>query len=101
MGGTTTVRECSDPVVLIADHKELGVPLDSTDLVELLVLVDRGEKGFKERVFLVLDTAEGLKIKAYNAKSEMDPGVAILGRVVLVQIPWLPFMKATKSGFAE
>ena len=97
-----TVRECSDPVVIIAGNVELGVSLPKGgEEVELLVLVDRGEKGFKERVFLVLDTEEGVRIRAYNAVAEMEPGAVILGRVIVVKIPWLPYMKPTKSGFAE
>jgi len=103
--GSNVVAGCEDPVVIIAEHFALGVPLPSTlvDPVDLLVLVDRSKKTFAERKFLVVSIPgqRELIIGAYQAKSDVSSGAEILGQVVLVQIPWLPAMKPTKSGFME
>jgi hypothetical protein len=71
--------------------------------VDLVVLVDRAFTTFAERKFLVLQLPgdEELKIGAFATKQELPEGAEILGHVVLCQIPWLPSMKPTKSGFLE
>jgi len=95
---------CEDPIVIIAEHTSLGVPLppELTDPVDLIVLVDRNVTTYSERVFMVMDyPGIGLEIGAFASKAEMPPDVKIIGRVQLVQIPWLPAMKPTKSGFME
>lgn len=100
--GSATVQYCQDPVVIIAEHDAIGVelPPDLEGSVDLVVMVDRARNGFKERKFLVVDDGSGsLTIGAYLAKSEV-PG-EILGQIEYVQIPWLPCMKSTKSGFME
>ena len=103
--GSNVVASCEDPVVIIAEHTAMGVFLsDELDSpVDLVVLVDRALKNFAERKFLVLDIPgeSGLVIRAYPTKAEMPEGATILGQVELVQIPWLPCMKPTKSGFME
>jgi len=102
--GTPITTDCEDPVVIIAEHFSLGVPLPEvlTEPVDLLVLMDRAEKGFAERKFLVVDVpGEGVLIKAFSTKAEIPVGSEVLGRVTYVQIPWLPCMKKKKSGFME
>mmetsp|Transcript_28887 Transcript_28887/g.35133 ORF Transcript_28887/g.35133 Transcript_28887/m.35133 type:complete len:231 (+) Transcript_28887:110-802(+) len=102
--GSKTVSECEDPVVIIAEHFAMGVvlPAELVDPVDLVVLVDRAERAYDDRAFLVVDRpGEGLKIEAYNSKNELPEGCRILGRVILVNIPWLPAMTPTKTGFAE
>lgn len=103
--GSATVHGCADPVVIIAEHPTLGVELPNaiTDPVDLIVLVDRGNKNFKERTFIVLSIPETdeLQIRAFGSKSELPPDSEILGRVELVQIPWLPAMTPTRTGFLE
>ena len=104
LDGSNVVASAEDPVVIIAEHDSIGVELPPaiTKSVDLIVLVDRAEQGFAERKFLVIDTKEeGVKIAAFATKAELPAGSKILGRVVLTQIPWLPSMKPTKSGFAE
>mmetsp|Transcript_4998 Transcript_4998/g.7326 ORF Transcript_4998/g.7326 Transcript_4998/m.7326 type:complete len:181 (-) Transcript_4998:35-577(-) len=100
--GSEIVSKCEDPVVIIAEHNTIGVELPPglEGAVDLVVLVDRAKNRFKERKFLVVDDGSGnLAIGAYHAKSEV-PG-EILGQIEYVQIPWLPCMKSTKSGFME
>mmetsp|Transcript_14639 Transcript_14639/g.21630 ORF Transcript_14639/g.21630 Transcript_14639/m.21630 type:complete len:223 (+) Transcript_14639:272-940(+) len=103
--GNNVVYLCEDPVVIIAEHNSVGVSLPSAikDPVDLIVLVDRGLTTFAERKFLAVgDPASGeVKIGAYPSKADIPEGVEILGRVELIQIPWLPAMKPTKSGFME
>lgn len=103
--GSNVVACCQDPVVIIAEHYSLGVPLPRaiTEPVDLIVLADRAEQTFAERRFLILDIPgeQGIKISAFQTKAEVPAGAQILGQVVLVQIPWLSCMKPTKSGFLE
>ncbi|EEC50938.1 predicted protein [Phaeodactylum tricornutum CCAP 1055/1] len=104
MDGSELVSFCPDPVAIIAEHSSVGVdlPKEITEPVDLIVLVDRSRKGFSERTFLVVDTPEeGVLIRAYGAKVEIPDGSEILGQVLLVQIPWLPSMAPTKTGFME
>jgi hypothetical protein len=105
--GSNVVASCEDPVVIIAEHTSLGVPLPDviTDPVDLVVLVDRASNRFAERKFLVLsmggESHGELVIGAYPTKQDLPQGAEILGQVVLCQIPWLPSMKPTKTGFME
>lgn len=102
--GGEVVGGCEDPVVIIAEHFAMGVELPKaiTEPVDLVVLVDRSKTGFAERKFLVVETpTEGIVIRAYATKGEIPQNSQILGEVVLVQIPWLPSMKPTKTGFME
>ena len=103
--GSETIKNCEDPVAIICEHFSLGVPLPEvlTEPVDLLVIVDRAKNRFAERKFLVLEVPgeQGLLIRAFATKAELPPAATILGQVQFVQIPWLPCMKKTKSGFAE
>lgn len=105
--GSNLVASCEDPVVIIAEHFALGVELPKviTEPVDLVVLVDRAKNRFGERRFLVLDNAvpgtNALMIAAYNSKSELPAGCEIIGQVDQVQVPWLPGMAPTKTGFLE
>eukprot|EP00539_Tryblionella_compressa_P003668 CAMPEP_0178745676 /NCGR_PEP_ID=MMETSP0744-20121128/7419_1 /TAXON_ID=913974 /ORGANISM="Nitzschia punctata, Strain CCMP561" /LENGTH=222 /DNA_ID=CAMNT_0020398869 /DNA_START=68 /DNA_END=736 /DNA_ORIENTATION=+ len=103
--GSNVVASCEDPVVIIAEHQALAVPLPEVikDPVDLIVLVDRAANYFEERKFLVLALPgdDSLQIGAFPSKQDLPEGSEILGQVVLCQIPWLPSMKPTKSGFME
>lgn len=102
--GSELIANCEDPVVIICEHFALGVPLPEilTDPVDLLVVVDRAKTGYAERKFLVIEIpGEGIVIRAFPTKAEVPANSNILGQVIFVQIPWLPCMKKTKSGFQE
>mmetsp|Transcript_24195 Transcript_24195/g.37939 ORF Transcript_24195/g.37939 Transcript_24195/m.37939 type:complete len:233 (-) Transcript_24195:212-910(-) len=104
--GSTSVYETEDPVVLIAEHFDLGVQLPDAikDPVDLVVLVDRARQYFAERKFLVMELEENpgmISIGAFSSKEEMPSTAKIMGQVMLVQIPWLPSMQRKKSGFME
>ena len=103
--GMTAVYETEDPVALIADHEALGVTIPSaTEPVDLVVLCDRARTYFEERKFLVLELAEEpgtVTVAAFDGKDQLPANAKILGHVTLVQIPWLPTMEKSKSGFLE
>ncbi len=102
--GGPKVHQCIDPVAIIAEHFSFGVPLPDVvkDPVDLVVLVDRSQRHFAERRFLVLDVpGSTLAIAAFNTKAEVPSGCEILGHVDIVLVPWLPSMKSNKSGIAE
>eukprot|EP00565_Helicotheca_tamesis_P008045 CAMPEP_0185728068 /NCGR_PEP_ID=MMETSP1171-20130828/3548_1 /TAXON_ID=374046 /ORGANISM="Helicotheca tamensis, Strain CCMP826" /LENGTH=233 /DNA_ID=CAMNT_0028396733 /DNA_START=116 /DNA_END=817 /DNA_ORIENTATION=+ len=102
--GSNNVACAVDPVVIIAEHPSLGIELPKAVLepVDLLVLVDRGVKTFAERKFMVLDDGTGqLTIGAYETKGDLPEGSEIVGRILLTQIPFLPCMQPSKTGFAE
>lgn len=102
--GNQVVYDCEDPVVVIVEHDSIGVqlPEEIEGSVDLIMLVDRARNRFGERKFLVLHTpGEGITIGAYPSKADLPDGCEILGQVVLVQVPWLPSMAPTKTGFME
>lgn len=102
--GCNIVASCEDPAVIIGEHFALGVPLPDAlkEPVDLLLLVDRAKTGFAERKFHVVDIpGEGVIIRGFETRGEIPEGSEILGRVVFVQVPWLPCMKKKKSGFME
>ena len=102
--GSEILHRVEDPVVVIAEHQTLGVELPKIikDPVDLIVLVDRAKTEFDERKFFVVNLpSDGLTIRAYESRSEMPEMAEILGKVEIVQIPWLPGMAPTKTGFAE
>uniref|UniRef100_A0A7R9ZQZ4 Rubisco accumulation factor 1 C-terminal domain-containing protein n=1 Tax=Craspedostauros australis TaxID=1486917 RepID=A0A7R9ZQZ4_9STRA len=104
MDGSNAVAVCEDPVAIIGDHFTMKLPLPEvlTDPVDLVLLVDRAAKTFAERKFLVLEVpGKGIDIGAFSRKDELPGGAEILGQVVLCQVPWLPCMKPTKTGFLE
>lgn len=102
--GSQTVHDAGDPVVIIAEHFSIGIqlPKEITEPVDLIVVADRAKNKFVERKFLVVDLpGEGILITAFPTKADMPQGAEILGHVELVQIPWLPGMAPTKTGFME
>ena len=103
--GSAVVYMADDPIVVIAEHYSMGIELPPgiTEAVDLVVLVDRAKPTFAERKFLLV-ALEGTglcKIGAFHTKADLPPKSKILGQVILVQIPWLPAMKSTKTGFME
>jgi len=89
---------------LIAEHTAIGVPLPDLikEPVDIIVLVDRAATTFAERKFLLINVpGDGLLIRAFATKQEVPQDCEILGQLVLCQVPWLPSMKSTKTGFME
>lgn len=102
--GCEIISTCEDPVAIICEHFALGVILPEVlkDPVDVLAIVDRSKNSYAERKFLVLEIpGEGVVIRAFPTEADMPASATILGRVVFVQLPWLPCMKKKKSGFGE
>ena len=101
--GSQIVHDVEDPIVIIAEHHSLNIPLPKElKSVDLVVLVDRAKNRFGERKFLVIHTPQqGVAIGAFDSKADLPADCQILGQVAMVQIPWLPSMAPTKSGFME
>mmetsp|Transcript_1807 Transcript_1807/g.3805 ORF Transcript_1807/g.3805 Transcript_1807/m.3805 type:complete len:214 (-) Transcript_1807:375-1016(-) len=101
---SNVVACCEDPIVLIAEHTSIGVPLPKVikEPVDIIVLCDRAVNTFAERKFLVLDSpSHGVTIGAFPSRTDLPSDCKIIGQVVLCQIPWLPSMKPTRTGFLE
>ena len=102
--GSSVMYMADDPIVIVAEHTSMGVelPYTITDSIDVLVVVERAKATFAERKFLCLGLSNGdVSIGAFHTKAEMPKGSKILGQVILVQIPWLPAMKSTRTGFME
>lgn len=103
--GNELVATMVDPAVIIAEHTSIGIkmPEELVGPVDIVCVVDRAENGFKDRQFLIFSESgkEDLSIAAFNLKTEMPEGSNIVGWVKMVQIPWLPGMKPTKTGILE
>jgi hypothetical protein len=103
--GSNSITCSVDPVAIIAEHTSLKLPLPDIikEPVDLIAIVDRADNQFAERKFLVIDVpgSSQLTIGAFPTKEDLPAGCEILGQVVVVQIPWLPCMKPTKTGFME
>ena len=101
---SNVVACCEDPIVLIAEHTSIGVPLPEVikEPVDIIVLCDRAVNTFAERKFLVLDSpSNGVTIGAFPSRTDLPSDSKIIGQVVLCQVPWLPSMKPTRTGFLE
>jgi hypothetical protein len=82
----------------------LNYLLAITDAVDLIVRSRSSHTPtFAERKFLSCIALDNglVKIGAFHTKADLPAKSKILGQVLLVQIPWLPAMKATKTGFME
>lgn len=103
--GSSGVHYCEDPAVLIGDHFTLGVILPDvlTEPVDIVMVIDKSLNYFSERKFLVMAVPgkDELEVAAFNTREEMPVGAEVLGQVILSQIPWLPCMKPTRTGFME
>lgn len=95
--GSIIITQAVDPVVLITTSTQLGI--SSPSEVEMLVVVDRGNKRFHPDEFFVYRTRENtLKIQWSDRVPE---DMEVLGKVVTTAQPWLPSMRKPSTGFAE
>eukprot|EP00587_Corethron_hystrix_P013952 CAMPEP_0113312440 /NCGR_PEP_ID=MMETSP0010_2-20120614/9278_1 /TAXON_ID=216773 ORGANISM="Corethron hystrix, Strain 308" /NCGR_SAMPLE_ID=MMETSP0010_2 /ASSEMBLY_ACC=CAM_ASM_000155 /LENGTH=150 /DNA_ID=CAMNT_0000168283 /DNA_START=303 /DNA_END=755 /DNA_ORIENTATION=- /assembly_acc=CAM_ASM_000155 len=103
--GSPLVAATVDPVAVVCEHTSIGIPMPDilAEPVDVISLIDRSDKSFDERKFLVTSTGPDseISIGAYTSKKDMPEGSEIVGRVIMVQIPWLPCMQKKKSGFME
>lgn len=81
-------------VGMIANGKELGVPLPRDD-IEVLVVVDKSIKINPDRRFYVVNEGGQLKVKGGQG------GEPCLGEVIMVKVPWVEEFGGKRSGFSE
>lgn len=95
--GSSVVTSCIDPVVMITTNTVLGVQLNEE--VEMLVVVDRGDRYFTPETFFVFRTPENELVVQWTDK--VEAGFEVLGRVALCTVPYLKTSAAADTGFAE
>lgn len=95
--GSQVVTDCIDPVVMLTTNVELGIAVVVD--VEMLVVVDRGDRAFSPDNFFVFRTPENtLKLMWCDSQT---PGLDIMGKVVVCAMPYVKEMKSPETGFAE
>jgi Rubisco Assembly chaperone C-terminal domain len=95
--GSPAMTDCIDPVVMITTNTALGVAL--SEEVEMLVVVDRGDRYFTTECFYVFRTPQDTLVVQWADK--VEPGFEVLGRVALCTVPYVASMGTTSTGFAE
>ena len=95
--GSPAMTDCIDPVAMITTNTALGVVL--SEEVEMLVVVDRGDRYFTTESFYVFRTPQDSLVVQWADK--VEPGFEVLGRVALCTVPYVPSMGTTSTGFAE
>jgi Rubisco Assembly chaperone C-terminal domain len=95
--GSAAITDCIDPVVMITTNTALGVVL--TEEVEMLVVVDRGDRYFTPECFFVFRTPEDSLVLQWSDR--LEPGYEVMGRVALCTVPYAPSMGTASTGFAE
>eukprot|EP00640_Fibrocapsa_japonica_P006508 CAMPEP_0113943122 /NCGR_PEP_ID=MMETSP1339-20121228/19190_1 /TAXON_ID=94617 /ORGANISM="Fibrocapsa japonica" /LENGTH=183 /DNA_ID=CAMNT_0000947899 /DNA_START=201 /DNA_END=752 /DNA_ORIENTATION=- /assembly_acc=CAM_ASM_000762 len=97
--GSDLVESLEDPVAIVCPNTHLGVPLPQDETAELLVIVDRAETEFSQYKFFCFAKPDGtIEFRWHEALPE---GYSILGKVMLVQSPFLPSMASAKTGYLE
>lgn len=95
--GSSVLNNAIDPVVMIATNTDLGVSI--VEEVEVLVVVDRGDRGFSPDSFFVFKTPKNdLSIMWCD---EIPKDYVIMGKVVVCAIPFTESMKSKSTGFME
>lgn len=95
--GSQTVTNCVDPVVMLTTNAAMGVA--AVVEVEMLVVVDRGDRAFNPDSFYVFRAADDTLHVMWCDK--VQPGMEIMGKVVVCTMPYVKEMKQPGSGFAE
>ena len=89
---------CIDPVAIISTNVALGITNVPVD-VEVVVVIDRGNKVFKSNVFFAFKSPQNEIVIRWSDK--MPPGHEVLGKVVICMSPWVEGMRQKSSGFLE
>ncbi|KAJ1423178.1 hypothetical protein B484DRAFT_451996 [Ochromonadaceae sp. CCMP2298] len=96
--GNIIVTEALDPVAVITTNTALGIKL--IEEVEMLVVVDRGDKGFNSADFYLFKDANGNTFIRWLDRPDFD-AYDIMGKVMVCMVPFTDAMKRPKSGFLE
>lgn len=95
--GNLRVAEAFDPVALISTNTALNIPC--VEEVEVVLLVDRGDKRFKSDQFFLFRDPHGEMIIRWMEK--LDPNYEILGRIEVCMMPWTEAMGKPATGWEE
>jgi hypothetical protein len=95
--GSGVITACIDPVVVIAKNSDLGVA--AVEEVEMIVVIDRGDRDFVTGKFYIFLTPEQtLDIRWMET---LEEGYTVLGRVALCAMPFTESMRPKATGFLE
>eukprot|EP01036_Dinobryon_divergens_P036532 gene36532-47589_t len=97
--GSEIITDCIDPVVVITKNTALGVAV--VEEVEMMVVIDRGDRDWSEDNFFIFQTPENELAIQWSDSDYLDDGYEILGRVVLCSVPFTNKMKKKPTGFME
>lgn len=95
--GSPAITNCVDPVIMITSNAAIGVQLKEE--VEMLVVVDRGNRYFSPENFFVFRTPENQLLLQWT--DSVEPGYEILGKVALCTVPYMKSNAPADTGFAE
>ena len=96
---SNAIQTAEDPVVMVAESTELGLSLRNDVECEVLIVIDRGDKTFEDDKFFAFSAPDGSVIVRWF--QELPAGYSVLGRVVIVIVPYLESMMVKSSGFME
>mmetsp|Transcript_27069 Transcript_27069/g.81168 ORF Transcript_27069/g.81168 Transcript_27069/m.81168 type:complete len:216 (+) Transcript_27069:223-870(+) len=89
MPGNDLVNYAADPIALVASSTSLGLLIPET---EVLVVIDRGETYYDARKFFAYAYGEDVYLRRMDGGygDDAPEGWRVLGRVVLVKLPYDP-----------
>lgn len=95
--GSHILHHSIDPIVLITKNTDLNIRV--IEEVEMLVVVDRGDREFDSQAFfLFLTPTNELTIKWTE---DLPEDHQVVGRIILCWIPYTEMMAPKKTGFLE
>jgi len=97
--GSANVQACEDPVAIVTNSAHLHISLANNVEAEVVVLIDRANTEFYNNKFFLFADAAGTTYLKWQ--SELPEGHEVLGRIMLVQIPFLSTMGKKTSGWME
>lgn len=95
--GSEILTTAIDPVVVISTNKDLGVA--SSEKVEVVVVVDRGNVHFRPDKFYLCEDSRGGQVIQWM--ETLTPDVSILGKIILCVMPLTSNMRQASGGFSE
>ena len=96
---SSAVQMSEDPVVIVAQSADLALSLRNNVEAEVLVVIDRAARTFENDRFYAFAAPDGATTIRWF--EEIPAGYSIIGKVVIVVVPYLENMKIKSSGFME
>jgi hypothetical protein len=95
--GSELLSNAIDPVVLITKNTDLNIVIK--DEVEVLLVVDRGDRELEVDQFYLLQASTGELTVLWV--DELPEGYSVVGKVVEVAVPFSEGMRKKPTGFLE